>query len=74
MPIQASPTQPLREPAMSPDVLTPLPSRYRAASLRQVWLGRWQALLGTPRRMAQAIHLLPVPRQAAATPAPRQTA
>lgn len=59
---------------MSPDFLYTPPSRYRAGSLKQVWLGRWHAVINTPRRMAQAIHLLPMPRPATATPAPRHTA
>lgn len=59
---------------MNPDFLYTPPSRYRAGSLKQVWLGHWHAVLSTPRRVAQAIHLLPTHHTAVATPAPRHTA
>lgn len=59
---------------MSPDFLYTPPSRYRAGSLKQVWLGRWHAVISTPRRVAQAIHLLPAQHAAVATPAPRRVA
>ena len=59
---------------MSPDFMYTPPSRYRAGSLKQVWLGHWHAVVSTPRRMAQAMHLLPAHRAAVATPAPRRAA
>lgn len=69
----ASPVQ-RKRPTMSPDFLYTPPGRYRAGSLKQVWLAHWQAAINTPRRVAQAIHLLPTHRAAVATPTPRRTA
>lgn len=62
-----------REPTMNPDDFAPPPSRYRAGSLKQVLLGRWQATLSAPRRAAQAIRLLAAHRSAVATPAARHS-
>lgn len=50
------------------------PGRYRAGSLKQVLLGRWQATLSAPRRAAQAIRLMSAHRNALAAPASRHTA
>jgi hypothetical protein len=49
------------------------PSRYRAGSLKQVLLGRWQATLAAPRRAAQAIRLFAAHHSAAVTPAARHS-
>ncbi len=62
-----------REPTMNPDHFAPPPSRYRAGSLKQVLLGRWQATLSAPRRVAQAIRLMTTHRSAMATPTARHS-
>lgn len=58
---------------MNSDYFAQPPSRYRAGSLKQVLLGRWQAMRSAPRRAAQAIRLLAAHRSVVATPATRHS-